>query len=72
MSHQRPFQLEIIDIQDQGQEKWKRKYVHWIPALHLDGKEIAKGLWNAQTVNQALEEWEKMRRQDSEGQQEEL
>ncbi|KAG6812078.1 hypothetical protein H0H92_004544 [Tricholoma furcatifolium] len=40
---QRPFQLETINIQDPGQEKWKKKYVYWIPALHLEGKEIAKG-----------------------------
>ncbi|KAF8647488.1 hypothetical protein AX16_006693 [Volvariella volvacea WC 439] len=39
----RPFKLETINIQDPGQEKWKRKYVYWIPALHLEGKEIAKG-----------------------------
>ncbi|KAG1723691.1 hypothetical protein EDB19DRAFT_1898037 [Suillus lakei] len=40
LSHQ--FDLEIVNIQDKGQEKWKKKYVYWIPALHLDGKEIAK------------------------------
>ncbi|KAG5718874.1 Glutaredoxin-like protein, partial [Termitomyces sp. T112] len=39
----RPFELETINIQDPGQEKWKRKYVYWIPALHLEGREIAKG-----------------------------
>ncbi|KAI0070959.1 hypothetical protein K474DRAFT_1607743 [Panus rudis PR-1116 ss-1] len=39
----RQFQLETINIQDKGQERWKRKYVYWIPALHLEGKEIAKG-----------------------------
>ncbi|KAG1728629.1 uncharacterized protein EDB91DRAFT_1239349 [Suillus paluster] len=41
------FDLEIVNIQDKGQEKWKKKYVYWIPALHLDGKEIAKGRWDA-------------------------
>ncbi|EPQ57961.1 hypothetical protein GLOTRDRAFT_103928 [Gloeophyllum trabeum ATCC 11539] len=46
---QRPFDLDIINIQDKGQEKWKKKYVYWIPALHLEGKEIAKGRWDAQT-----------------------
>ncbi|TFK54691.1 DUF836-domain-containing protein [Heliocybe sulcata] len=54
----RPFQLDIINIQDPGQEKWKKKYVYWIPALHLEGKEIAKGRWDAQTVTQALDKWE--------------
>lgn len=58
--HQRrPFQLETINIQDKGQEKWKRKYVYWIPALHIEGKEVAKGRWDAQVVNEALDEWEK-------------
>ncbi|KAF6763740.1 hypothetical protein DFP72DRAFT_1059793 [Ephemerocybe angulata] len=55
----RPFQLDTINIQDKGQESWKRKYVYWIPALHLEGKEIAKGRWDAQTVMKALSEWDK-------------
>ncbi|KAI0351490.1 hypothetical protein OH77DRAFT_1524029 [Trametes cingulata] len=46
---QRPFELETINIQDPGQERWKRKYVYWIPALHLEGREVAKGRWDAQT-----------------------
>ncbi|TFK36352.1 hypothetical protein BDQ12DRAFT_736955 [Crucibulum laeve] len=54
----RPFQLETINIQDAGQERWKKKYVYWIPALHLEGKEIAKGRWDAQTVTESLKEWE--------------
>ncbi|KAI1791698.1 hypothetical protein LXA43DRAFT_1082516 [Ganoderma leucocontextum] len=40
---QRPFELETINIQDPGQDRWKRKYVYWIPALHIEGKEVAKG-----------------------------
>nr|VWP02100.1 DEP domain-containing protein [Ganoderma boninense] len=52
---QRPFELETVNIQDPGQERWKRKYVYWIPALHLEGKEVAKGRWDAQTVHQALD-----------------
>ncbi|TBU65271.1 hypothetical protein BD310DRAFT_804626 [Dichomitus squalens] len=55
---QRPFKLETINIQDPGQERWKKKYVYWIPALHIEGKEVAKGRWAAQTVNQALDSWE--------------
>ncbi|KIM86340.1 hypothetical protein PILCRDRAFT_86543 [Piloderma croceum F 1598] len=39
----RPFDLKTINIQSPGQEKWKKKYVYWIPALHLEGKEVAKG-----------------------------
>ncbi|OAX41568.1 hypothetical protein K503DRAFT_668029, partial [Rhizopogon vinicolor AM-OR11-026] len=45
------FDLEIVNIQDKGQEKWKKKYVYWIPALHLDGKEIAKGRWDASNMS---------------------
>jgi len=55
----RPFNLETINIQDEGQERWKRKYVYWIPALHIEGKEVAKGRWDAQTVNEALDTWER-------------
>ena len=54
----RAFDLETINIQDKGQERWKKKYVYWIPALHIEGKEVAKGRWDAQTVNQALDAWE--------------
>ncbi|KAM5530465.1 hypothetical protein V8D89_015878 [Ganoderma adspersum] len=55
---QRPFELETVNIQDAGQERWKRKYVYWIPALHVEGKEVAKGRWDAQTVHKALDSWE--------------
>ncbi|KAG6334517.1 hypothetical protein ID866_4570, partial [Astraeus odoratus] len=48
------FELEVINIQDKGQERWKKKYTYWIPALHLDGQEIAKGRWDASTVLTAL------------------
>ena len=60
---QRSFQLDTINIQDKGQEQWKKKYVYWIPALHLEGKEIAKGRWDAQTVMTALAEWDKKNEQ---------
>jgi zinc finger CCHC domain-containing protein 8 len=63
----RQFQLEAINIQDKGQEKWKRKYVYWIPALHIDGKEVAKGRWDATHVNQALDLWEKEQQQKTDG-----
>lgn len=55
---QRQFELETVNIQGEGQERWKKKYVYWIPALHIEGKEVAKGRWDAQTVNQALDTWE--------------
>lgn len=57
-SAQREFDLEVINIQEKGQERWKKKYVYWIPALHLDGKEIAKGRWDASTVLEALKQRE--------------
>ncbi len=33
--------------------------VYWIPALHIDGKEVAKGRWDEQTVTEALNAWQK-------------
>ncbi|EKM82381.1 hypothetical protein AGABI1DRAFT_104391 [Agaricus bisporus var. burnettii JB137-S8] len=62
---QREFQLETVNIQDAGQERWKKKYVYWIPALHLEGKEIAKGRWDAQIVTQALEKWDQSQPQEA-------
>ncbi|KAJ7143119.1 hypothetical protein C8R43DRAFT_1130905 [Mycena crocata] len=54
----RQFELETIDIQAPGNAAWKKKYVYWIPALHLDGQEIAKGRWDATDVTKALEKWD--------------
>jgi hypothetical protein len=31
--------------------------VYWIPALHLDDVEIAKGRWGADTVRPHLVKW---------------
>lgn len=59
MKQIRQFQLETINIQDEGQEKWKKKYVYWIPVLQIDGEEVAKGRWDSTHVNQALDLWEK-------------
>jgi hypothetical protein len=56
---QRTFDLKVVNIQDPGQERWKRKYVYWIPALHLEGQEVAKGRWDATDVEKALDTWEK-------------
>ncbi|KAF9495837.1 DUF836-domain-containing protein [Pleurotus eryngii] len=55
---QRQFQLEVINIQDAGQEKWMKKYVYWIPVLHLEGKEIVKGRWDASDVEAAFVKWD--------------
>ncbi|KAI0282087.1 hypothetical protein BGY98DRAFT_1088217 [Russula aff. rugulosa BPL654] len=55
----RNFELDIVNIHDPGQEHWRKKYVYWIPALHIDGKEVAKGRWDGQTVTQALNAWQK-------------
>lgn len=53
------FNLEVINIQNREQTKWKRKYVYWVPVLHIGGKEVAKGKWDGQTVLKALAEWQK-------------
>jgi zinc finger CCHC domain-containing protein 8 len=37
--------------------------VYWIPALHLEGKEVAKGRWGAEQIHQALDSWEADRQQ---------
>ncbi|KAJ7264915.1 hypothetical protein B0H12DRAFT_1230559 [Mycena haematopus] len=60
---QRPFQLETIDIHATGNAVWKKKYVYWIPALHLDDQEIAKGRWDATDVTKALEQWDRNQQQ---------
>ncbi|KAJ7193871.1 hypothetical protein GGX14DRAFT_587953 [Mycena pura] len=39
----RRVELDTIDIHAPENAAWKKKYVYWIPALHLDGQEIAKG-----------------------------
>ena len=62
----RQFQLKTINIQDKGQEKWKRKYVYWIPVLHVEEKEVMKGRWDATHVNRALDLWEKEHQTDGE------
>ena len=46
----RPFELTLVNIQDPGQERWKKKYVYWIPALHLQEREVAKGRWPDQVL----------------------
>jgi zinc finger CCHC domain-containing protein 8 len=60
---QRHFELNTVNIQEPGQESWKKKYVYWIPALHLDGKEIAKGRWDDHTVLRALDEWNQLQQE---------
>ncbi|KAJ7171932.1 hypothetical protein C8R46DRAFT_893971 [Mycena filopes] len=59
----RPFQLETIDIHAPENAAWKKKYVYWIPALHLEGQEIAKGRWDATDVTKALDKWEQEQKQ---------
>jgi len=56
---QRNFELDIVNIQEPEQEHWRKKYVYWIPALHIDGQEVAKGRWDGQTVTRALDVWQK-------------
>lgn len=57
-SLQRQFELSTIDIHAAGNERWKRRYVYWIPALHIEDKEVIKGRWEAEDVNKALDDWE--------------
>jgi zinc finger CCHC domain-containing protein 8 len=63
LSIQRHFELDTVNIQEPGQERWKKEYVYWIPALRLDGKEIAKGRWDDQTVIQALDQWNQLQQE---------
>ncbi|KAH8099636.1 hypothetical protein BXZ70DRAFT_908019 [Cristinia sonorae] len=51
------FDLDVINIQEPGQERWYRRYRYWIPAIHLEGKEIAKGRFDSKPVLEVLEEW---------------
>ena len=37
-----PFELELIDISEPGQEEWSEAYKHDIPVLHLNGEEILR------------------------------
>ena len=67
MRKTRSFNLSTINIHEAGQERWKRKYVYWIPALHLEGKEVAKGRWGESEVLKALDEWEKNAQDVKEG-----
>ncbi|KAH0827108.1 hypothetical protein J3R83DRAFT_4795 [Lanmaoa asiatica] len=60
-SAQREFDLEVINIQERDCARWQEKHIHWIPALHLDGKEIAMGRWDASTVLEALKQWEALK-----------
>ncbi|KAI6036403.1 hypothetical protein BKA83DRAFT_4162359 [Pisolithus microcarpus] len=55
VKHLYDFDLQVINIQDRGQETWKRRYVYWIPVLHLDGEEIAKGRWDASNRHSRLD-----------------
>lgn len=54
---QRDFDLETINIHAPGQEKWKKRYIYEIPVLHLEGKLIAKGRWNEETVKSSIVQW---------------
>ncbi|KAJ7073900.1 hypothetical protein C8F01DRAFT_1224698 [Mycena amicta] len=63
----RQFDLTLIDINAPENASWKKKYVYWIPALHLEGQEIAKGRWDAKDVTKALEEWDQARKTETDG-----
>ena len=46
----------ILLPKEVGQEKWNKKYRYWIPVLHINGLEVAKGRWGRGEVEKALEE----------------
>jgi len=54
-----PFELDIIDIYSDQGKPWRNRYAWWIPVLHLEGKEIAKGRWDQMNIREALEAWKK-------------
>jgi hypothetical protein len=54
---QHPFNFEVVNIRDPGQESWMRKYVYWIPVLHIDGQEVARGRWGEAEARGALQKW---------------
>ncbi|KAF8517508.1 hypothetical protein BU17DRAFT_91635 [Hysterangium stoloniferum] len=53
------FELEVIDIHSDQGKPWRNCYAWWIPVLHLEGKEIAKGRWDQTNIREALEAWKK-------------
>ncbi|KAG8919291.1 hypothetical protein FRC01_001363 [Tulasnella sp. 417] len=55
----RPFELETINIYDEGREKWRGKYKYEIPVLHLNDKMQAKGRWGEPEILKALE-WDEL------------
>ncbi|KAH8827526.1 hypothetical protein DL96DRAFT_1252388 [Flagelloscypha sp. PMI_526] len=52
-----PFELSTVNIHELGNESWKKKYVYWIPALHIEGKEVLKGRWGEELIEEALTKW---------------
>jgi len=56
---QSPFHLQLVDIQDPGQDKWKRLYQYDIPVLHLEEKMIMKHRVDPARLVERLNEWTK-------------
>ncbi|KIJ44314.1 hypothetical protein M422DRAFT_252320 [Sphaerobolus stellatus SS14] len=54
----RPFNLQTVDIHSEDGKKWRTKYAWFIPVLHLEDKEVAKGRWDQTVVKEALQAWE--------------
>lgn len=52
-----PFELSVINIHDEHQKKWKRKYVYDIPVLHIENRLVAKGRWGKPEIEEALRAW---------------
>jgi len=48
------FELEIIDIDADGQATWRAAYDHHVPVVHVDGREIARHRITAEQLEEAL------------------
>jgi len=44
-----------------------KKYVYWIPVLHIDGQEVARGRWGGAEARRALQRWEREQNPNTRG-----
>ncbi|KAG8863067.1 hypothetical protein FRB96_009247 [Tulasnella sp. 330] len=63
---QLPFEVDTVNIYDQGQERWKRRYVYEIPVLMLGDEIKAKGRWGESEVLKALQEFRQKQEEEGE------
>jgi glutaredoxin len=48
------FNLEIINIDAEGQQHWLDQYDHHVPVIHIHGREIARHKLDPGTLRQHL------------------